>query len=661
MGAAEHRKEIERSTDMNPYYPNLLSPFRVGNTILKNRMICPPSEPHQVAGGENGPSDTLIDCYAARAKAGAAIVTCDGCSFGPRPGGNGWDASSPDAQNRMAQMVDAVHFYGARAHGVLMIFPPQGLDVTAGAPTIRMMPGSKAQPTSDKGEIPTEQLYEIIEKYAGLAKNMADCGFDGTYIHMSYRMVLPGRMLSPMTNKRTDEFGGSFENRIRFAKLLCGRVKELCGKNFLIEVSISGHDLEPEGWTMDDTVAFAKEMEGLVDIMTIRSSELDNQHPTGFAKSRTPWLYMAQYIKEKIAEQGIQMAVASSGGFFMPEDCEAAIAEGKADLLSMARAFVSNPDYGNLLYQGKPEEITPCLRCNKCHTANHNLTVCVVNPRFAVEKRVDKRIVPTEGGKNIAIIGGGPAGMKAAITAADRGHFVTIYEKNDHLGGMIDHSRYASFKWPMLQLLQHFERKCMTHPNITVRLDSDMDPEALEAMDYDVVIAAVGSVPIVPPIPGIEAAVPATRAFGHEEFVKENVVIIGGGEIGVETGLHLAQQGRNVTIIEMKDVVAEEAKRVHYYNMFIDAVEEYDSKLNIILKATCTGISPEGVTYRDSDGKTHTVPAGTVLLAAGMRADVTTAMKYAGCGRKFYAIGDCGQMGNLQTAIRSGYQIACSI
>ena len=138
------------------------------------------------------------------------------------------------------------------------------------------------------------------------------------------------------------------------------------------------------------------------------------------------------------------------------------------------------------------------------------------------------------------------------------------------------------------------------------------------------------------------------------------MVIIGGGEIGVETGLHLARQGKTVTILEMKDVAAEEAKRVHYYNMFMDAVEEYDN-LKIILKATCTGIGPDGVTYRDENGDEHSVPAGTVLLAAGMKADVSGAAKYMNCGKQFFTIGDCGQMGNLQTAIRSGYSIGNAI
>ncbi len=628
---------------MNPHYPSLLSPLRVGNTILKNRMICPPSQPYCAQAGETWPSDTLIECYASRARGGAAIVTCDGSGYGKIwKGGNGWDASDLDAQNYMAQMVDAVHFYGARAHGTIMAFPSEGKAISAA-------PG--------KEEVKTETLYELAEKYSDLAKNFADCGFDGTYVHMSYRMVMTGQLLSPIANQRTDEFGGSFENRIRFPLLLCRRIKEKCGQNFTIEASVSGYEMEPGGWTLDDTVAFARAAEGLIDILTIRSMEIDNQHPTGFAKSRTPFLHMAEYVKKA----GVKLAVAASAGFFEPEDGEAAIRDGKADLISMARAYISNPDYGQLLYEGKPEEIVPCLRCNKCHIPNHRLSVCVVNPRFASEKTVDKRIIPVKSQKRVAIIGGGPAGMKAAITAADRGHKVTLFEKNGYLGGMIDHSRYAEFKWPMRNLLKYFERKCSEHPNITVRLNCAPDPAWIGQQDFDVCIAATGAVPIVPNIPGIENAIPATSAFGHEEEIGGNVVIIGGGEIGVETGLHLAQRGKHVTVIEMKDIVAEEANRSHYYSMFIAAVEEYKDSLEIILKATCTAISAGGVTYKDESGAEHTVAADTVLLAAGMRADVSGAERYMNCGKQFYTIGDCGKIGNLQTAIRSAYSIGNTI
>ena len=630
---------------MNPYFPALLSPIRLGNAILKNRMICPPSQPYHGQAGEKWPSDTLIECYAQRARGGAAIVTCDGNGFGKNwKGGNGWDASDPDAQNYMAQMADAVHFYGARAHGAIMTFPA-------------MEDGMPSFGRIRTEDIPRETLYALIEKYSDLAGYMAQCGFDGTYIHMSYHMVLTGQLLSPIHNRRTDEFGGSFENRIRFPLLLCRRIKEKCGPDFAIEASVTGREAESGGWTLDDTVAFARAAEGAIDILTIRSSDIDNQHPTGFAKCRTPFLPLAEYVKKA----GVKQAVAASAGFFDPEDCERAISEGKADLLSMARAYISNPDYGTLLCEGRQEDIVPCLRCNRCHTANHNLTVCVVNPRYASEKTADRRIVPVTRKKNVAVIGGGPAGMKAAITAAQRGHHVTLFEKGERLGGMIDHSRYAAFKWPMRRLLEYLERKCAADPAITVRLGTAPDPEWLAAQDYDVVIAATGSVPVVPPIPGVEAAVPAVSVYGREDGIAEKAVIVGGGEIGVETALHLAQKGKRVTVLEKKDVAAEEAKRTHYYSMFMDAVNEYRDSLRIVLGAECTAISPSGVTYRDAQGREHTLSAGTVILAAGMKSDLSGAERYMNCGRQFYTIGDCGAMGNLQTAFRSAYSIANTI
>ncbi|MBR4798237.1 MAG: FAD-dependent oxidoreductase, partial [Oscillospiraceae bacterium] len=507
---------------MNPYYPKLLSPLQIGDVILKNRMICPPSQPYHAQAGETWPSDTLIECYAERARGGAAIVTCDGNQFGKIwKGSNGWDSSDPDTWTYMAQMADAVHFYGARAHGVIMVFP-EGID---GVPVFE----------PDQEKLPADTLYHLIDKYSDLAKYMADCGFDGTYIHMSYKMVLTGQLMSPIMNKRTDEFGGSFENRTRFALELCRKIKEKCGKNFLIEASVSGHEDDPNGWTLDDTVAFAKAAEGLIDILTIRSMEIDNQHPTGFAKSRTPFLYMADYVKKA----GVKQAIAASAGFFRPDDCESALEAGSADLISMARAYISNPNYGRLLYEGRAEDIIPCLRCNKCHSPNHNLSVCVVNPRFASEKTIDRRNIPVTREKKVAVIGGGPAGMKAAVELADRGHRVTLFEKSGRLGGMMNHSRYAVFKWPMKDLLEWFERKIAANPGITVELNCEPDPGWLEMQDYDVVIAATGSGPVIPPIPGIENARPAVDVYGDEDSVSEDVVIIGGGEVGVETGLHL--------------------------------------------------------------------------------------------------------------------------
>lgn len=645
---------------MHDKYPVLLSPIRIGNNIIKNRMICPPSKPHFIQGPENFPSENIIAHYAARAKNGAGIVTCDGTHMTePNPDFHmmGWNAKNGAVQHYMAQMADAVHYYGSKAHTVIMASAPREYDVSTGVATHYVV-GDGSKPRYDAKELPNEVVYEIIENLAQQALLSKHEGFDGTYIHMSYRGVLPGRFLSPMTNKRTDEFGGSFENRTRFSFMLCKRIKELCGRDFMIDASVSGHDPIADGWTIEDAIRFAKDAESLIDIMTVRAPEIDPQHPTGFTLEHMPWLYMAEAIKKS----NPNIVIAASGGCFYPDECEAALASGKADMLSMARTFVSNPEYGKLLYEGRSEDIVPCLRCNKCHRttdADPWLSVCVVNPVWAQEQREMRMEIPAEGGKQVAIVGGGPAGMQAALVSAERGNNVTIYEKTDKLGGLINHADTVSFKWPMKDYRDYLVHQVLKNPHINVRLGETVDAKQLSADGYEVVLAAVGSTPIIPTIPGIDSAnvIPAIEVFGNEGAVKGDVVVIGGGEIGVETGLHLAQMGHKVTVVEMLGMLAPEAYRVHYYSMFIDAVEKEDN-ITCILNARCTSISDKGITYVDADNNTHEINAETVVLAAGMRSNMDLAMEYSSAGKLFYAIGDCGKMGNLQKALRNAYDIA---
>lgn len=320
-------------------------------------MICPPSEPHYIQAGENFPSEGLIMHYARRAQNGAALVTCDGCYREADPSGHHiqWDVHNEGAQHYMTQLADAVHFYGAKANVVIMPVMPQGYDVSADVDA--PFPGGCGPlrlPPYIVKEMPREMIYERIESWAQQVKVCADCGFDGTCIHMSYRATLGARFISPVTNHRTDEFGGCLENRIRFSLQLCKRIKELCGDPFIIECSISGHDMLDEygnstGVTLEDTIEFARRAQGLIDIVTLRAPHIDPQYPTGYNPDHTPWVYMAEAVKA--ANPGV--AVAASGGLFYPDECEEVLAKDQADLLSMARAFVPNPEYGRCVYEGR--------------------------------------------------------------------------------------------------------------------------------------------------------------------------------------------------------------------------------------------------------------------------------------------------------------------
>ena len=656
---------------MSKRYKHMISPFQLPNgVILRNRMIAPPSEPHYIQAAENFPSEGLIMHYARRAQNGAAIVTCDGCYMSQDPSGHHmeWDVRNEGAQHYMTQLADAVHFYGAKANTVIMPIMPMGYDVSANAPI--PFPGGcgplEGPPPYVVDEMPREMIYDLIEKWAQQAKICADCGFDGTYIHMSYRATLGARFISPVINKRTDEFGGCLENRIRFSLLLCKRIKELCGDQFIIECSVSGHDMLDEngistGVTLEDTIEFARRAKGLVDIMTLRSPHIDPQHPTGFNLNHTPWVYMAEAVKR--ANPGL--AVAASGGLFYPDECEAVLENGQADLLSMARAFVSNPEYGKCVYEGRGEDVVPCLRCNKCHMLDCGVqwhSACVVNPRWGNEIRVDRLIAPVKQLKKVAIIGGGPAGMKAAMEAAGRGHNVTLYEKSGELGGLIKHAKYADFKWPMLNYLKYMVRKIHEDPNINLRLNCAPAPEYISEQNYNVLIAAMGSDALLPEINGVRTAeiMQAVDAFEHEAELGRRVIVIGGGEIGAETGLYLARKGHEVTVISRQPVIALKARRVHYYSMFVEELEKQEG-FSAILNAVTTEVRSDGITYRDQNGVSHELTCDSVVLSCGFWAKRSEAMSFAACADEFYVIGDCDKVANLQKAIRSGFSIGNAI
>ncbi|MDD6023077.1 MAG: FAD-dependent oxidoreductase, partial [Oscillospiraceae bacterium] len=605
---------------MHDFYPTLLSPLAVGGRVLKNRMICPPSAPGTIQGPQNYPSETLIQYYADRARNGAAIVTCSGGYLHqPDAQGHMWgyNVTQGLTQNMMSQMAEAIHLYGSLAHGFLIGFPQSGYDVSNFDPEknseIRFM---LSEPFV---EMPNEMVYETIDTYIKQVKAFRECGFDGVNIHMCYRFSLTARFLSPMTNLRTDEFGDSLQNRMRFAKLLCGGIKKACGRDFLIEVTISGHDPVAEGWTIQDSITFSKEMKGLVDIMTVRSSTLDPQHPTGYEENPRPWAHMAEEIKKGSPE----IAVAASSGLFDPDANEEILASGKADLVSMARAFISNPRYGECVQKHKPQDLIPCIRCNKCINRGPSeswLTVCTVNPRRGMEPFMD-RLKPSGKQKKVAVIGGGPAGMVAALTAAEQGHTVHLYEKTDRLGGLLKHTDHVSFKWPLRDYKDYLIRKVRENEKITLHLSANVTPEELDAQGFDTVLAATGSLPAKPPIPGIESGNVrfAVDIFGHEEDLGRNVVVIGGGEVGVETGIYLARAGHSVTVLEMTDMLARESNRGHYYSM-VQAAWEKEENFRYILNATCTGISETVVQYRDAEGQEHLLPADSVVISAGMRA-----------------------------------------
>lgn len=650
---------------MSETIPMMLQPYRLPNgVVLKSRLESAPSGLHFMQGPEPYPNDAAILHYAKRAENGAAIVCISGLAAKKNYNyghDRSYDLSDGHNHHYLALMSEAIHGYDSRvlARTDINQFIDRKYDVSTGIATPWVV-GDGTFPRYDCQEAPMDVIMKAAEQYVEMMYCLKrDCGFDGAWIHMAYRHTFLARLLSPLTNKREDEFSGAaLETRAKFPIMLAKMIKDRCGKDFIIEGSISGHDPldQPGGNTLEDMARFAHLAEGAFDILQVKGPWIDESHPIQF-HAETPWLYMAEEIKKSEPH----VAIMTIGGNFRPETCEAILQDRKADLLGMARAFISNYNYGALVRDGRSEDIVPCLRCNKCHKssmADPWVSVCSVNPVIGMEQIVDKLIAPKSAPKRVAVIGGGPAGMKAALTAAERGHDVTLYEKSGRLGGQILVTEHVDFKWT-LQALREYQIRQIEKSPVKVILNCAPTPEMLQAEGYEVVLAAVGAEPVMPPIPGVEKpnVMDGHSAYSRVDEIGQRVVIVGGGEIGVETGIYLGRMGKQVTVLEMRDMLAADSTPVHYYKMFRDEWEKLDNFTGIC-KATVKRIEDKGVVYEDAEGQEQFVPADTVIVAVGTRAKTDEALSYSGISKYFYMVGDCRKAANIQKCMRSAFLAA---
>lgn len=651
-------------TDSMIKYPALTSPVKIGNVTLRNRLIATCGSPHFVQGQETWPTEGFITHYANKAKGGAAVVTCKGASpvlNGDNPHSSMLDIYQGGNQHYFAQMADAVRYYGAMPS--ILIMPASGIMVHG----IDVSDDQWSEYVEGDGSVSVKgkaASYDYIQRcsddYAKEAKIAKSLGFGMCFMHMAYRLMLPGRFLSPYCNKRTDEFGGSVENRARFAKLICDKIKAECGSDFLVEISCSAH--EPEltpGVTLEDTIELARIMQGSADILQLRGTWIDPSQPTYLNPVEVPHWEATSIVTHACREQGICTKITLVGGAYDPNTAEEIIANGDADFIGSARSWITNPDWGVKVMEGRDDDVVPCLRCNKCHQVKENdwLSVCSVNPVFGMEHKIDRMITPPAGKKKIAVIGGGPAGMEAAIVSADRGHDVTLYEQAPELGGQLNIAQVPYMKWTIAKFKEYMIHQ-VGKKGVRVQLNTRVTPGMLDKENYDAIFVAVGAEAKRPPVPGAEQALTAVDALQDPSLVTGDVVIIGGGEVGVETGLHFAKLGHKVKVLEMRGKLAPEAVPIHFYSLFRQEWEgqpNFSSELN----ARCTGITDGTVvTYMDESGEERSVTADTVLVAAGMKGRQDEAIRLNGMSSKTFMIGDCARLGSIQTAMRTAFGIA---
>lgn len=680
---------------MHIRYKHLLSPIQIGNVMLKNRMTATAATPHFLQGTEPFPTEKWITHLVNRAKNGAAAININHLEHGSPQGGSLdfinntpahfclIDINSTSSHNYLCQMIDGIRYYGSIA-----VTNPMGTYTGMfGGPGMQGGPGGGGAggpggPGSPGGPpgvpdmehmrrpnlpdvMTKQQIKEYIDSTVENAVMLRKLGFEMFSFHNAYRGGPGAQFWSPICNHRTDEYGGSMKNRARLLLELFDALKQTLGRDFPLECLVSG--TEEGGITVEDTIGLARLAEGRIDLLHIRHGFQDPQHPTGFTSTHdnpSPNLAVAAAVRAAVQASGTKILIGASAGFQDPAVCEGAIASGKADIICMARSWIADSEYGKKLYEGRGEDVTPCIRCNKCHVPNDSdkfRSFCSVNPLIGIEDKLDRMIAPVTGVKNVAVVGSGPAGMEAAVVAAGRGHKVTLYEKNDFLGGQIKHADYASFKWPLKDFKDYLIRQ-VYKAGVDVKLNTRVTRELLDNKDYDAVVVAIGPSFTRPNITGADGdnVKFAIDVYGVEEKLPEKIVVIGGSEIGVETGMYLSEKGHKVTVMTRQASLASDAAHAHYVNMLRDAYMALEN-FSFVTEARYTGIDATGLSYVDKEGKEQKIEAGLVVLATGAVGKYEEAMSLYGAGAVTYFIGDCERVGDVHKAVSGGFATANQI
>lgn len=645
----------------NRYYPNLASPITINGVTFKNRIFgAPMSNPELDPDCHMREED--IAFHANRGRGGLASV-CIGLGIVEAVGRSHtkevilYDDLSLPSLKRMAnefhkhncmatmELAHGGKFGAARSHSAAkstLIGPNDELNAQ-GVPVKAMT---------------EEQIEETATAFGSAARLVKEAGFDMVLIHGGHGWLL-GQFASPYFNKRTDRWGGSLENRMRFSLLVIEKVREAVGPDFPIEFRMSGSECIPGGYDIDEAVEMAKMIDGKVDIIHVSAGIHENNdvfvitHPSMFTEHGCNVQYAAEIKKH------VKTPVAALGGINDVDMMEEIIASGKADIIEVARQSLADPYFPEKAFSGRKDDITQCCRCYSCffnYLSNRNYC-CAFNPVIGDELE-HKYGFPATTPKKVVVVGGGPGGMEAAVTAAQRGHSVTLYEKNSRLGGQIVHEQHIPFKKDMYHFIEVLAKRC-EDAGVDIHLNTEVTPEEVAAMGADVVMTAVGAKPIIPQIPGINSAkVVGLKALeGRQPSVGQKVAILGGGLVGSEVAIYLDMIGKDVTVVEMKDTWASDAYWMHKV-----AMDKYirDSRIDIKVNTTAREITDAGIVCNTPDGEIL-IEADTVLLAAGMKADRASADEFLNTAPRVFEIGDAIKAGRVVEAVKLGYYRALDI
>ncbi len=646
---------------MNRAFPKLFEPGKIGQMVVKNRVLKAPQ--FTCLGAPDGSvTERLIRYYKEIARGGTGLVIVEYAWVDNKASQSGpcqLGVAGPEHISGLSLLAQAIQANGAKA---ALQIEHCGRQKFLGTAPIKCSSRVPWEELHLKGaaipeELTFEETQEIVEAFGDAARRTQIAGFDMVEIHGAHGYLITN-FLSPRTNKRTDWYGGSLENRMRFLLELVSNVREKVGPDFPLCVRLSGSEYEPDGIVIEETIEVAKALEKLgVDLIHVSGA---NHHqmiyecsPMGMPTGIHVWA--AEAIKK-----AVQIPVVASGSITTPELAEDILESGKADFVGLGRPLFADPYWPQKAKEGRPEDVRPCIRCNEGCLDRSNVLfkaiLCTVNP--ALGKEDDFTITPAEHPKKVAVIGSGPAGMEAARVCALRGHKVTLYEKR-RLGGALIEASIPEFKSDLRGLLSYFVTQIEKLKIKVVQEEATIN--TIKDGGFDAVVVAVGATPLKPDVPGIGKPIvtSAAEVLAGKTHPGQKVLVVGGGVIGTEIGLFLAEQGKEIIITTRKDdfmTGVGTGEKIVYKQRLAK------QKVTIRTGKRLEAVLDNGAVVVDRYGNKEEISADSVVLNAGFAPQTALVERLEReTSLPVYAVGDCVSPRTIFDAIHEGYLAAFTL